>query len=164
MALALDEDRADILRLVQTKMGRIAPNLSAVVGTAIAAQLMGVAGGLSSLSQMPACNIQVGHGSGGLGLHAQPELAVADARVQHPGGARDPGFRVSKWSPKMRFSAVLGGQRPELAIAGARVQRPGGLVTTSVDWDAVSVQVLGAKRKSLAGFSTAAAQPHHGSV
>ena len=59
MALALDEDRADILRLVQTKMGRIAPNLSAVVGTAIAAQLMGVAGGLSSLSQMPACNIQV---------------------------------------------------------------------------------------------------------
>jgi snoRNA binding domain, fibrillarin len=60
MALALDEDRADILRLVQTKMGRIAPNLSAVVGTAIAAQLMGVAGGLSSLSQMPACNIQVG--------------------------------------------------------------------------------------------------------
>jgi U4/U6 small nuclear ribonucleoprotein PRP31 len=82
MALALDEDRADILRLVQTKMGRIAPNLSAVVGTAIAAQLMGVAGGLSSLSQMPACNIQV----------------------------------------------------------------------------------LGAKRKSLAGFSTAAAQPHHGFI
>jgi snoRNA binding domain, fibrillarin len=59
MALSLDEDRADILRLVQTKMGRIAPNLSAVVGTAIAAQLMGVAGGLASLSQMPACNIQV---------------------------------------------------------------------------------------------------------
>ena len=58
MALALDADRADILRLVQTKMGRIAPNLSAVVGTAIAAQLMGVAGGLAALSQMPACNIQ----------------------------------------------------------------------------------------------------------
>lgn len=60
MALQLDGDRAAILRLVQTKMGRIAPNLSAVVGTAIAAQLMGVAGGLTSLSQMPACNIQVG--------------------------------------------------------------------------------------------------------
>lgn len=59
MALTLDQDRADILRLVQTKMGRIAPNLSAVVGTAIAAQLMGVAGGLNALSQMPACNIQV---------------------------------------------------------------------------------------------------------
>lgn len=58
MALTLDTDRADILTLVQTKMGRIAPNLSAVVGTAIAAQLMGVAGGLATLSQMPACNIQ----------------------------------------------------------------------------------------------------------
>jgi snoRNA binding domain, fibrillarin len=68
MALALDEDRADILRLVQTKMGRIAPNLSAVVGTAIAAQLMGVAGGLSSLSQMPACNIQVGNVALGFGV------------------------------------------------------------------------------------------------
>mmetsp|Transcript_6589 Transcript_6589/g.19004 ORF Transcript_6589/g.19004 Transcript_6589/m.19004 type:complete len:499 (-) Transcript_6589:370-1866(-) len=59
MTLQLDGDRADILKLVQTKMGRIAPNLSAVVGTAIAAQLMGVAGGLQALSQMPACNIQV---------------------------------------------------------------------------------------------------------
>ncbi len=59
MTLKLDADRADILKLVQTKMGRIAPNLSAVVGTAIAAQLMGVAGGLAALSQMPACNIQV---------------------------------------------------------------------------------------------------------
>lgn len=58
MTLRLDGDRAHILRLVQTRMGRIAPNLSAVVGTAIAAQLMGVAAGLHSLSQMPACNIQ----------------------------------------------------------------------------------------------------------
>ena len=40
-------------------MHRIAPNLSTAVGTAIAAQLMGVAGGLTSLSQMPACNVQV---------------------------------------------------------------------------------------------------------
>lgn len=59
MALLLDADRADILTLVQGKMGRIAPNLSIVVGTAIAAQLMGLAGGLNTLSQMPACNIQV---------------------------------------------------------------------------------------------------------
>ncbi len=44
---------------VQARMHRIAPNLSTAVGTAIAAQLMGVAGGLTSLSQMPACNVQV---------------------------------------------------------------------------------------------------------
>lgn len=37
----------------------VAPNLSNVVGTAIAAQLMGTAGGIENLSRMPACNIQV---------------------------------------------------------------------------------------------------------
>jgi U4/U6 small nuclear ribonucleoprotein PRP31 len=60
MALQLEEDKAAILRLVQLKMDRIAPNLSAAVSTEIAAQLMGVAGGLTNLSKMPACNVQVG--------------------------------------------------------------------------------------------------------
>lgn len=60
MALQLEEDKGLILRLVQLKMDRIAPNLSAAVGTEIAAQLMGVAGGLVNLSKMPACNVQVG--------------------------------------------------------------------------------------------------------
>ena len=58
-ALALDGDKAAILALVQARMHKIAPNLSTAVGTAIAAQLMGVAGGLTALSQMPACNVQV---------------------------------------------------------------------------------------------------------
>ena len=60
MILALDSDKAAILRLVQLRMHRIAPNLSSAVGTEIAARLMGVAGGLSQLSKMPACNVQVG--------------------------------------------------------------------------------------------------------
>ena len=59
MALALDADKAAILRLVQLRMHRIAPNLSSAVGTEIAARLMGVAGGLAQLSRMPACNVQV---------------------------------------------------------------------------------------------------------
>lgn len=59
MALQLDDDKADILKLVQLKMHHIAPNLSAAVGTEIAAKLMGVAGGLTALSKMPACNVQV---------------------------------------------------------------------------------------------------------
>ena len=37
----------------------VAPNLSNIVGTAIAAQLMGTAGGIENLSRMSACNIQV---------------------------------------------------------------------------------------------------------
>lgn len=55
----LDADRTSILQLVQQRMDAIAPNLSAAVGTEIAAQLMGIAGGLNALAQMPACNVQV---------------------------------------------------------------------------------------------------------
>lgn len=44
-------------------MHKIAPNLSAVVGTEVAAKLMGVAGGLLALSKIPACNVQVSHES-----------------------------------------------------------------------------------------------------
>ena len=58
-ALQMDEDKASILQLVQQRMHKIAPNLSIAVGTEIAAKLMGVAGGLAALSQMPACNVQV---------------------------------------------------------------------------------------------------------
>ncbi|CAI5468807.1 unnamed protein product [Closterium sp. Yama58-4] len=58
-ALALDDAKKKVLRFVESRMGGLAPNLSAVVGSAIAAQLVGVAGGLMALASMPACNIQV---------------------------------------------------------------------------------------------------------
>ena len=58
-ALALDEAKQRMLRFVESRMAFIAPNLSAVVGTQVAAQLMGTAGGLAILSRMPACNVQV---------------------------------------------------------------------------------------------------------
>eukprot|EP01018_Ginkgo_biloba_P005576 Gb_14747 [translate_table: standard] len=44
---------------VKNRMGYIAPNLSAIVGSAIVAKLMGTTGGLSSLAKMPACNVQL---------------------------------------------------------------------------------------------------------
>ena len=44
---------------VENRMHFIAPNLSALVGSTVAAQLIAAAGGLDSLSKMPACNIQV---------------------------------------------------------------------------------------------------------
>lgn len=40
-------------------MASIAPNLSLICGSEIAAKLMGLAGGLHSLSRMPACNVLV---------------------------------------------------------------------------------------------------------
>ncbi|XP_050365612.1 U4/U6 small nuclear ribonucleoprotein Prp31 homolog isoform X1 [Argentina anserina] len=58
-ALALDSAKKKVLDFVESRMGFIAPNLSAIVGTAVAAKLMGTAGGLGALSKMPACNVQL---------------------------------------------------------------------------------------------------------
>ena len=40
-------------------MSFIAPNLTIIVGSVIAAKLMGIAGGLTALSKIPACNVKV---------------------------------------------------------------------------------------------------------
>ncbi|GBF99181.1 U4 U6 small nuclear ribonucleoprotein [Raphidocelis subcapitata] len=59
MMAKLDADKLKIIRFVEGRMGSIAPNLSAAIGSEVAARLMGVAGGLLPLSRIPACNIQV---------------------------------------------------------------------------------------------------------
>jgi len=58
-ALKHDDSRNQILAYVESRMNFVAPNLSAIVGSAIAARLVGIAGGLNALSRMPANNIQV---------------------------------------------------------------------------------------------------------
>ncbi|WOL19871.1 U4/U6 small nuclear ribonucleoprotein Prp31 [Canna indica] len=58
-ALDLDLAKKKVLDFVESRMGYIAPNLSAIVGSAVAAKLMGTAGGLSALAKMPACNVQL---------------------------------------------------------------------------------------------------------
>jgi len=58
-AMQLDADKRKLVTLVELRMDRTAPNLSAVLGPEVAARLMGVAGGLVALSKMPACNVQV---------------------------------------------------------------------------------------------------------
>ncbi|KAJ3694796.1 hypothetical protein LUZ60_000173 [Juncus effusus] len=57
--LALDEAKKKVLEFVESRMGYIAPNLSAVVGSSVASKLMGTAGGLNGLAKMPACNVQL---------------------------------------------------------------------------------------------------------
>jgi U4/U6 small nuclear ribonucleoprotein PRP31 len=57
--LALFEARNKILGFVESRMNVIAPNVCAILGSAIAAQLVGQVGGLLSLSRIPGCNIQV---------------------------------------------------------------------------------------------------------
>lgn len=55
----LDAVRSKILGYVESRISFIAPNLSALVGSRVATKLLGVAGGLTGLSKIPACNILV---------------------------------------------------------------------------------------------------------
>jgi U4/U6 small nuclear ribonucleoprotein PRP31 len=58
-ALDLDAAKKQVLDFVEGRMGYIAPNLSAVAGSSVAAKLMGAAGGLGALAKMPACDVQL---------------------------------------------------------------------------------------------------------
>lgn len=57
IAIKLNDHKLKIFEYVESKMTFIAPNLSIIVGASTAAKLMGIAGGLTNLSKMPACNI-----------------------------------------------------------------------------------------------------------
>ncbi|KAH7100675.1 Nop domain-containing protein [Auriculariales sp. MPI-PUGE-AT-0066] len=68
LADRLEEARNKIFAYVSSRMTLLAPNLSAIVGTSIAAKLLGVAGGLNALAKMPACNVHL--------LGAQKKIAA----------------------------------------------------------------------------------------
>jgi U4/U6 small nuclear ribonucleoprotein PRP31 len=57
--IALDADKSRVLKFVESRMNFLAPNLSALIGSSITAQLVGLAGGVDELSRIPSCNIQV---------------------------------------------------------------------------------------------------------
>ncbi|KAL1140130.1 hypothetical protein AAG570_000062 [Ranatra chinensis] len=57
MGIELNSIKLRIYEYVESRMSFIAPNLSAIVGASTAAKIMGVAGGLTNLSKMPACNV-----------------------------------------------------------------------------------------------------------
>jgi len=59
VAQQLREARETIFAYVESRMAAVAPNLSAIVGTNIAAKLLGLAGGLQAFSRQPACNIML---------------------------------------------------------------------------------------------------------
>ena len=56
-ALNLDATKKMLLDFLKRRMGYIAPNLAAIVGSAVASKLMSRAGGLGALAKMPACNV-----------------------------------------------------------------------------------------------------------
>ena len=57
--VTLDKWRSQLLQHVEDSAEHMAPNLVAVVGGAIAARLMALAGGLKSLATMPSCNVKL---------------------------------------------------------------------------------------------------------
>lgn len=59
VASQLRESREKIFAYVESRITAVAPNIAAIVGTAIAAKLLGLAGGLQALSRTPACNIML---------------------------------------------------------------------------------------------------------
>jgi len=59
MAIELNNYKSKIYEYVESRMTFIAPNLTMIVGASTAAKLLGIAGGLTKLSKMPACNVQV---------------------------------------------------------------------------------------------------------
>ena len=59
IAIELNNHKQRIYEFVESRMSFIAPNLSAIAGASIAAKLMGLAGGLTNLSKMPSCNLEV---------------------------------------------------------------------------------------------------------
>lgn len=57
--LALSDSKQRIFAFVESKMTIVAPNVTAVVGAAIAAKLVGAAGGLSKLAELPSTVVQI---------------------------------------------------------------------------------------------------------
>lgn len=64
LVLKMDEIKGSFLKFIESRMERVAPNVTALVGVEVASQLIGAAGGILQLSRIPAGNIQV-IGSGG---------------------------------------------------------------------------------------------------
>ncbi|KAI9734904.1 MAG: U4/U6-U5 snRNP complex subunit prp31 [Cirrosporium novae-zelandiae] len=57
MSLSLDKAKKTLTSYVQSRMNIFAPNLTALIGSLTAAQLLNFAGGLTGLAKTPACNI-----------------------------------------------------------------------------------------------------------
>ncbi len=64
MIVRMSAVKAEILKFIESRMSRLAPNVTALVGVSVASQLIGSAGGIVQLSRIPAGNIQV-IGAGG---------------------------------------------------------------------------------------------------
>ena len=85
---------------VESRMSFIAPNISIIVGSSTAAKLMGVAGGLTALSKIPACNIQV------LGATKKTNTGLSAAGVQRHTGFIYYSDIINRTPPEYKMKAT----------------------------------------------------------
>lgn len=100
--IELEQGKRTVYEYIESRMFFIAPNMSTLIGTAIAARLMAIAGGLSELSKIPACNFQVlgakkknmdGFAKVGVELH-QGLLSYTEIVLSAPRGLRPRAVKV----------------------------------------------------------------------
>lgn len=80
----LDSAKQQILAYVESRISSLAPNVSEIVGTQIATKILGIAGGLHSLSQIPHSNIYL--------LGASKEAGTGFSTASHSVDRRHTGF------------------------------------------------------------------------
>jgi len=80
MTLSLDTAKKTLTTYVQSRMNLFAPNLTALIGSLTAAQMLNFAGGLTGLAKTPACNLPP------LGSKKQSQTGFAtNVGVRHQG-------------------------------------------------------------------------------
>ena len=100
--LSLHDGRERIVSYMESRMSLIAPNLSALVGSTVAAHLLSVAGGLRKLSEIPACNVQV------LGSRQQRHSALSSVTQElHVGAIGHSAVMLGCPAPLRRKAARL---------------------------------------------------------
>ena len=80
MTMSLDRGKKILTEYVQSRMNLFAPNLTALIGSLTAAQLLNFAGGLTGLAKTPSCNLPP------LGSKKQSQTGLAtNVGVRHQG-------------------------------------------------------------------------------
>ena len=126
--LKLDDDKTKLFKFVEKNMEKTAPNLSQVLGTDVAARVMGLAGGLELLSKMPSNVVQnIGNGK-------KKNIAGSSLQVLQKSGDVNVGFIFQcdliqkKTPPPLRVKAVrlIAGKCSLMARVDAFGQDPTG--------------------------------------
>jgi U4/U6 small nuclear ribonucleoprotein PRP31 len=125
-------------RFVELRMQGLAPSISVLIGTHMAARLVGLAGGLAELCRIPACNLQV---LGQVKQSASSRAGFASTTAAPQGGAshNHAGVLVEcdlvQRAPRHLQSKMLKTVASKLALAARcdwnHLQHPGGGSTAS---------------------------------